>query len=154
MVLPRRARELRGRGYVKDARRGRDRRETGPKTRLCPRAHAYDACLRHTWKSSAALEKVKLWKLKVPLPADLCEKPPSEGCRGFQSLEVPKGGILAPILQWIEGVLYVLGYLLECHFLLLITCGRRTLAQAELMFLFFILLSLCFLYVVLVTFLL
>lgn len=90
VVLPRRARELRGRGYVKDARRGRDRRETGPKTRLCPRAHAYDACLRHTWKSSAALGKVKLWKLKVPLPADLCEKPPSEGCRGFQSLEVPK----------------------------------------------------------------
>lgn len=79
-----------GAGYVKDVHAGADRRETGPKTRLCPRAHAYDACLWHTWKSSAALGKVKLWKLKVPLPADLCEKPPSEGCRGFQSLEVPK----------------------------------------------------------------
>lgn len=72
----------------------------------------------------------------------------------FSELRGTKGGTLAPPLQWIEGVLYVLGYLLECHFLLLITCGPRTLAQAELMFLFFILLSLCFLYVVLVTFLL
>ena len=71
----------------------------------------------------------------------------------FSELRGTKGGTLAPPLQWI-GVFYVLGYFLDCHFLLLITCGPRTLAQAELMFLFFILLSLCFLYVVLVTFLL
>lgn len=32
----------------------------------------------------------ELWQPRVPFQAYLCEKPPSEGCGGFQSLEVPK----------------------------------------------------------------
>ena len=137
VVFPRRARALRGRGYVKDARRGRDRREIGPKTRLGPRTHACGACPPHTRKSSAALGKVKLWTLKVDLPANLCEKPPSEGCGGFQSLEGTyqrRNPSTSPAMDSRSSLRAGIFAGLPLPF---ITCGPRTLAQAELMFLFF-----------------
>lgn len=51
---------------MSDARRGRDRDETGPKNGLRPRAHACGAGLRDRWKSSAVLGKVSYGSHECP----------------------------------------------------------------------------------------